>query len=202
MRQGNWKYVGVLLSASALVGFMPRAAAFTESLHAGEVDVSFFAPDWIWQRREANILFVARNGGDVPVTVDVTLHLPEDREDHFTYRGKASRTLEVSPGESVRGAFAGVLARDGVPCRSYVFRLDVRTHGETKTLDYSLKTIRGAVVGTSTAAIALPVIIAFAFTLVFALVLNRLAERGAWRVKGAPVTSSEDRPGWIDEVPS
>lgn len=189
------------LAAFVAMGCMPRAAAYTETVHLGDTAVSVFAPDWIWQRREVNLLFVVRNEGDAPIAPEVTLRLPEGLEEHFTFTGDAIQTVTVAPGESARGAFTGILAQDGVPCQRYDFQITVRAGDASETLHYPLKTIRGAVVGAGSAAIALPVIIALAFTLLFAFVLNAMGGPGAWLRLGSAVTAPEDRPGWIDEKP-
>ena len=66
---------------------------------------------------------------------------------------------------------------------------------------YELQTIRGAAVNPGKWALYLPVGVALLFCIVFAMVIRRFEERGAWKRVSVPLTEAGDAPAWVNEEP-
>lgn len=185
-----------------------NAAAFstTTDLGAG-VSVSVYAPDWIWQDRDINILVVARNTGPVPVTVRLELVWPEGRATCFKYADETEKTLEAAPGQTAREAFAGITALEHgpggqpIPLEHYRFVLLMRGNGQEKAIPYPLSTIRGAVVAPGALALYLPAGIALAWCVVFYIALARMSDPWAWFRRRAERGDWPAPPDWVHETP-
>lgn len=184
------------------------ASAFTGEARLGEITVTTYAPDWIWQDREINILLVARNSGPTSIPISVELKYPEGGAAGFSYKGDTLKTFEVAGVQTERQGFAGIVALehtpDGqpVPLGRYEFRLQVTAGPERAEVRYPVTTIRGAVVSPGAMAIYLPVGLSLAWCLVFYLVFTRWQGRGAWRRFSRSAVDRVECPEWVEEVPS
>lgn len=165
---------------AALIFFTLPARALTLSGELGDIRYSIFAPDWIWQQGEINILIVLENRGPLGREVAVRLRLPEASQD-FTYSGETGRSLRLRSGQLVRFALKGIEARGGRPLGSHEFSIRLSTGGRELSIAYRVRTIRGPLVSPGLWAIYLPVIIALSWCVLFILILPRYAVRGAWR---------------------
>jgi hypothetical protein len=192
----------VVCAAVLVVGLQGTAGAFETTQSVGPVLLSVYAPDWTWQKRDINILMVARNKGQEAATLSVELVLPVGQEDHFVYVGEKVKTLTAGPGEAVRAAFAGITAKDGVPTQQYVLALKIRAGDGDTTLEYPVQTIRGAAVNPGKWALYLPAGVALIWCAAFALALRRMSGAGAWRRSGPAVKTLPNQPGWVEDVDS
>ena len=182
----------VRIACVAVLLVFPFAAdALTESGQAGTVDFRVFAPDWTWQKRDVNVLAVFENRGAQTERVRLAIEFPSGKAGHFRYEGESEAELSVEPGQTVRHAFTGITACDGVPRQVYDFTLVVESGGAAARVVYPVRTIRGAVVNPGRWALYLPAGVAFLWSVVFALVLPRFAARGAWRTPGESVYGEE-----------
>jgi len=159
----------------------PRAAGFTEIRQLGTLSVTIYAPDWVWQKRDINILLIARNPSDLPVDWSVRLEFPEGEADHFDYAGTKEKSVHVPSLDTARTSFAGIVARDSVPTQTYDFRVYFTDGTNELSLTYPVRTVRGAAVSGGNWALYLPVGIALLWCLVFAVALRIMAAPGAWR---------------------
>jgi hypothetical protein len=188
--------------ASLLVsGIQPRANALTEGGRLGDLKFAVHAPDWTWQKRDINVLAVLENEGNAPAEVAVSFELPSGKEDHFEYDGERSVSVTVPAGETVRHAFTGIHARDGVPRQVYEFTLSVSYEDREERVAYPVRTIRGAAVSPGKWALFLPGGIALVWCIVFAGVVRRFAEPRAWRVPSNPLPEPEKVESWIEKQP-
>jgi len=182
-----------------------EARAFTETREFGAVSLTAYAPDWTWQKRDVNILLIARNQGTSSAEVAVALGLPPGQAGHFAYEGPLEHTLRIAPGETVLQAFAGITALDRdavanpVPRQTYTFLIEARGEGDRAAIAYPVTTIRGAAVEPGAWALYLPAALALLWCAVFALALVLMAQPGAWRQPGAMATQSPEAPAWIEE---
>lgn len=163
------------------------AVALTASGSAGGVAYTVYAPDWTWQKRDLNVLLVLQNPTGAAAEVSVELILPPENEGHFSYAGERAARVTLPPGGTLRHAFINITALDGVPLQTYDFALRIASGDEEARVAYPVRTIRGAAVSTGKWALFLPVGIALTWSILFALVLPRYAESGAWRKIGAPL---------------
>jgi len=183
------------------------ASAFTGEARLSEVTVTAYAPDWIWQDREINILLVARNAGSATVPVTVELQYPSDAAQFFAYKGETRKTMEVMAGGIGRQGFAGIIALehtpDGqrAPLGRYEFRLQVTAGPERAEIRYPVTTIRGAAVSPGAMAIYLPVGLALAWCAVFYAFLAWRQGRGAWRGFSSNALDRVESPEWVEEAP-
>jgi hypothetical protein len=193
-----------------MLGTAFPAAAFVQSGQLGETPFTVYAPDWTWQKRDINILVVFENPTEEPVERTVELVVPEEFRDYFGHKGAAgfdvevlTRTVTVPPNETARTAITGITALEGFPLQRYPLALQIAGEGgaQPQNVTFELQTIRGAVVNPGKWALYLPVAVALAFCLVFALLISRFAERGAWKRPSAPVTTTSDVPDWVDQEP-
>jgi len=159
----------------------PRAAAFTETHPLDTLSVTIYAPDWVWQKRDINILLIARNSSDQPVDWTVRLEFPKGQVDHFDYTGNKEKSVYVPPRGTGRASFAGIVARDGIPTQTYNFRMYFTNGTNTLSLTYPVQTVRGAAVSGGNWALYFPVGITLLWCLVFAAALRTMAAPGAWR---------------------
>lgn len=190
---------GVTLAVLVLAVCLPGGAfAFQQTYSLGNVDVAVYAPDWTWQKRDINILIVARNEGTQTEQISAALTLPEGKENDFSFAGEPVCTLVAAPKGIARAAFAGIAAKDGVPKQTYHFSIRLHAGNGDAVADYPVKTIRGAVVNSGNWALYLPAGVALAWCLAFAIALRRMAGPGAWRRAAEAIEPSADRPAWID----
>ena len=153
----------------------------TESID--DLTVTVYAPDWIWQKGAVNILVTIKNSGPREESIDLLLSPPESNADHFAIGPDAKEkiTLIVPAGESIRYAFTNIIALGDVERQTYDFSIDTTTDSHSRTIAYSLTTIRGPVVNTAQWAMFLPAILCAAWCIVFVIVLRRYTEPGAWK---------------------
>jgi len=171
-----------------IVLFFPVAASgLTERCEIDGVHITIYAPAWTWQRQNVNVLVVAENESAAPRSIQIELLAPAGKEANFEFNNATTLDLEVAPGETVRKAITDIYAKDGVPRQVYDFTFAIRGGGETVQIAYPLRTVRGAAVTSATWALYLPVIVALVWSVLFALILPRLASRGAWR-RAEPAT--------------
>ncbi len=193
-----------------LVGAALSAAALVESGELRESHFTVYAPDWTWQKQDINILAVFDNPTQDVVTHTVELVIPETFRGQFGHRGTASippdvltRSVTVPAGTTARTAITGVTALDGFPLQRYPLTLRVTQESTAAEVEvaYELQTIRGAAVNPGKWALYLPVGVALLFCIVFALVISRFADRGAWKRVSVPLTEAGDAPAWVNEEP-
>lgn len=193
-----------------VLGMAFPVAALVQSGELGKTQFTVYAPDWTWQKQDINILVVFENTSGEPVERTVELVVPEAFREHFGHRGGASippdalvRTVMVSANETARTAITGITALDGFPLQRYPMELRIAAdeEGQAREVMFELRTIRGAAVNPGKWALYLPVGVALAFCLVFALVISRFAAPGAWRRAGAPLTEPGGVPSWVHEEP-
>ncbi len=199
--------VSVLALLCAAILIPSTASAFTGEARLGDLSVTAYAPDWIWQDREINILLVARNAGSAPVSVSFELKYPEDGAGYFSLKDGMQRAVDVARGAIGRQGFAGIVALehtpDGrqAPLGLYEFRLQVSAGMERGEIRYPVTTIRGAAVSPGALAIYLPVGISLAWCVVFYWVLTRWQGRGAWRKYSTGALDLLVSPEWVEETP-
>ncbi len=179
--------VSVLLCVVAVLAVAAPARAFTVQREWGGVSVTVHAPDWTWQKRDINILLIARNPGDVSVAIPMRCVLPEGLEDHFTWDGNRELTLTALPGETARACFSGITALDGVPTGDYAFAITLGTGASAQGIEYPVRTIRGAAVNPGPWALYLPALLALLWCVVFAGALVYMGGWRAWREHGEPI---------------
>lgn len=187
--------------ALVLFALTPSAAGLTSTQTLDALKVSVYAPDWIWQKQNINILVVLENTGSEALDASLSLSLPPGKEDHFTYEGGEAATLTVPAGGRVRHAFTNITARDGVARQEYVFALTVQAGGGALEIPYPVRTVRGAAVSPGKWAAFLPAGIAAAWCLVFMVVMARFSERRAWATPGLPADEPEVLDAWITKQP-
>lgn len=185
-----------------LVASSLEAAALTESGTVGNVYFTVYAPDWTWQKQNVNVLFVLTNQAATPQDATVALELPQGKETHFKTPSPTESTAHIPSGETVRQALTNVFACDGVPLQTYDFSVSVRCGDSVARMAYPLSTIRGAAVSSAQWALFLPAIVALVWSLLFAVVMSRTAERHAWLTPSKPTAISEEREAWIDQTPT
>ena len=175
----------------------PQAAALEITEQVGPVECSVYAPDWTWQKRDINILFVLRNTGTETENVSLDLRPPKDLENHFTYSQVGDTSpypharVTVLPGETIRHAFTGITARDGVPRQTYDFSIRLRTDTHKQAVAYPVKTIRGAAVNPGKWALYLPIGIALAWSVAFVYALRKMGGPRAWLIVSEPLETDE-----------
>lgn len=190
----------ITLLCLALTLAAPLGHALTSTQEVGPLTWSVYAPDWTWQGKTANILVVVDNPTDDEVTADVHLTLPEGKEGDFEFKGDATVSLTIPPGESVRGAFTNIVAKGGVPLQTYAFTLSASCGGVSSTVDYPLKTIRGqAFSGSWVVALFVPAGFALAWCIAFAVALRGFDGAGAWKRVPEPVGEPENLEAWIND---
>lgn len=177
----------------ALIVLSLPAAALTERCEIDGVRLTIYAPDWTWQRQNVNVLFVAENPSGAARSIQIELTFPPGKEADFKIGNSDSLNIEVGGGETVRGAITDVYANDGVPRQVYAFEFRIRGGDQELRVPYSLRTIRGAAVGSARWALYLPVIVALVWSVVFALVLPRWSAAGAWRSPHAPLFADGEK---------
>ena len=187
----------------AVGGLAAHAHALTYSDEIGDVSFTIYAPDWTWQDRDVNILVVLENTGTGTENVEVRLVLPEGKEDHFGYDGPDMVRANLAPDTVVRRAFAGVLAKPGVPRQVYDLGLTIETGHGMAMATYPLRTVRGqAFSGDWWAPLFVPPIVALAWCAAFVIALRKFASPRAWRTNPPPVEEPETKEPWIDQMPT
>jgi len=182
--QTLWRGLGACALYLAAAG---SAHALEETGRVGGIEFAVYAPDWTWQKRDANVLVVLENTGRGAADAAVKLSLPAGKEHHFAYAGPETLAATLEPGEIVRKAFTQIRALSGVPRQTYSLELTFESDGTRVVVPYSLRTIRGAAVGVGTWAIVFPVVIAGVWCLVFFIALRLLAGPGAWLRTGKAI---------------
>ncbi|MFO7973743.1 MAG: hypothetical protein R6V12_03830 [Candidatus Hydrogenedentota bacterium] len=186
------------------------AAALVQSGELGKTEFTVYAPDWTWQKQDINILVVFENTTAEPVERKVELIVPEAYRDHFGHWGAASIPVDALVGAvtvpahaTARTAITGITALHGFPLQEYPLEVCIVAEEtpEERRIAFALQTIRGAAVNPGKWALYLPVGVALAFCLVFALVISRFAVPGAWKRASAPLTEPTDVPAWVHEEP-
>lgn len=192
----------VLCAVLAAVQWAMPARALEHSAQVGHIAFSVFAPDWTWQNRTVNVMFVLENTGTVDARVEVSMHLAEGHETDFQAEPKnLGRTVDVPAGGTVRAALKDILARPGVPRQVYPCTLSVESGGAVAQIPYPLRTIRGAAVSSARWAMYLPVATTLCWAVVIAVVMDWLSSRRAWLKPAPPISEPDERPAWIDESP-
>ncbi len=175
--------LGILLLAETAFGS-------TQVYEEGPLTLTVYAPDWIWQGQNINVLVVAEHDGESRTELNVALRLPEGLEDHFAYDGSLSQSMTAGPGERSRIAFANITALTGHPWQTYEFEL-IAADSQIR-IPFNVRTIRGPMLSEGKwAAILLPAGLAAAWCVVIALYLMRHARPGAWKTPSDPVFDSD-----------
>ncbi len=155
------------------------------------IKITLYAPDWIWQGQNINVLVVAEHDRNYRIRLGTHLFLPEGLEDHFAYDGETSQYVFVEPGERKRIAFVNIKALTGYPRQFYefefVFDHSVADGGLLVRIPFHVRTIRGPMVSEGKWAAILPAALAAAWCLVIAMYLKRHAIPGAWKTPGESV---------------
>ncbi|MFC2075511.1 hypothetical protein ACFLT7_00365 [candidate division KSB1 bacterium] len=167
-------------------GFGRSVQAVTQTIEEAGVSISLYGPDWIWQRRDVNILVVGRNRTDHTVQLELILRLPDASGDAFNYDGPERVDLILPPGETKRTAFTGLTASDGVPLDTYPLIVECKIDGKALVFDYPVKFIRGGVVRPGVWAVLAPAFLAGLWCILIVLYLSRIGRPGAWRKPGEP----------------
>ncbi|HEO71746.1 MAG TPA: hypothetical protein ENN80_10835 [Candidatus Hydrogenedentes bacterium] len=187
----------VHLLIASLLGLVAIPAAGLEySEGMADIKVSFFAPDWTWQRRDINILAVVRNEATEPQEVRVRLELPETNA--FEYEGPLEAGIHVLAGQTVRYAFTHIRAAGDAPLRVHEFALGAACNEHECRIVYPVRVIRGAAVSPGAWALYLPAGVALLWSAVFAFALVRFSAPKAWRVPGEPIQPPGEPETWID----
>ncbi len=182
------------LGALACLCLSCPAHAFTATTQIDTVTITAYAPDWIWQDREVNILLVAEDAAGKPIQGKVELFLPGEHPgtnataivEPFTCPGERTKSLEASAGKAAREAFAGIAAlsrtEEGkpIPLGLHDFCIRINTELGQAEIHYPVKTIRGAAVEPGPLALYLPAAIALAWCVLFFVVLTRMSAPKAW----------------------
>jgi hypothetical protein len=193
VQRGPLRGAGMVLFLACLL--CEYGEALEQRATVGAVEVSVYAPDWTWQKRDLNILFVLR---DAAAAVSIALVPPVGLEDHFTYGQVAAGgdypAVEVSvpPGETVREEFTGITSRDGVPLQTYNFGIALRAGDAASVIAYPAKTIRGAVVSPGKWTLYLPVGLALVWSVAFVWALRKMSVPGAWTTPSASLDDDEE----------
>ena len=200
-------HIDIYRTAAVIIGLSVLCActdvyAMTATDTLGGVTFTVFAPDWTWQKRDINVLVVLTNSGNKPERVTVELDLPAGKEDHFQVETPLTYELNIPAGKTVRHAFTNIHAQGGVPRQTYKFAIVLRSASAEVRLPYPLKTIRGAAVSPGAWAVIVPAGLAFAWCIVFAIAMRKLAGQGAWRTSGPSVDEPEETEPWIRAEPT
>lgn len=143
--------------------------------------VCVYAPDWTWQKENVNILLVFENNGAETIEAGARLEFPPGKEDHFALAGSAATAVTVSPGATVRAALTNIRALGHVPRQVYDLELVLTAGDRERRIAYPLRTIRGSAVSDAHWAVYGPVAATLLWSLLFAGVLRRYAQPGAWK---------------------
>ena len=150
----------------------------------GPVEVSLYAPDWVWQTQRVNILCVAENTSNQAVAFELRLPLPDPHP--FTAKSVAEPTgllkhAQIEPGATQRLAIVNLEARGDMALGSFPLRLVLACRGVSTTVDYPLATVRGPALPEREWMIWAMAGLAAVWTAVVVVVMGRLGAKGAWR---------------------
>jgi hypothetical protein len=192
----------ICLALGAALWYAVPANALEHSGQTGGITFSVFAPDWTWQNRAVNVMFVLENRGMQDAAVGIAMHLPKGHETDFQAAPEnLAHTVNVPVSGTIRAALTGILARPGVPRQVYPCTLSIKSNGAAAQIPYPLRTIRGAVVSSARWAMYLPVATALCWAVVMAVVMALLTSRRAWLDPVTPICEPKEKPGWIDLPP-
>ena len=170
------------------------ATATTLVVEENGIHVTVYAPGWIWQGQNVNVLVVLENTGNATAELELALRLPEGLEDHFEFSGPVAQSVTLNPKERKRIAFANIASRSGFPRQTYPFEILVSSGNQDLRsgfiIPYSIKTVRGAAVSEGLWAALLPAILAALWCLVLGGYLLRRAKPGAWKTPSDTVWSA------------
>ena len=121
----NTYVVCLLVLMSGLAGQPALGASGSLDVDGASVRWAMYAPEWIWQRQNINIVFVLENTSAAPTTVTAQLDFPQFNPRAFGFEGPRSQSVVLAPGERGRIVFANILARD-----EFALAVDVRTKEE------------------------------------------------------------------------
>jgi hypothetical protein len=187
------------LASMVLLTLLPTTAhAIAQPTQLGDLTMTIYAPEWTWQRERINVLVVINNPTNEERSVDLELELPRRAEDRFTYTGDPSATLHVGPNRSARHVFKDIVALGGVPRGDYAFTVRARTPEAIVGYQFSVKTVRGAAVSSSSLAALVPAALAALWCILIVLALRTYAAPGAWRTSPPPIDSPASAESWID----
>ncbi|MDP7639064.1 MAG: hypothetical protein QGG73_05045 [Candidatus Hydrogenedentes bacterium] len=193
--RATMKTRAVLIGVLGIVALAGTASASTQVHEEGPLRLTVYAPDWIWQGQNINVLVVVEHDGDGRADLNVALHLPKGLEDHFAYDGEDSQTISAGLEERQRIAFANIAALAGHPRQTYQFELVATDPGTSSgvafRIPFNLLTIRGPMVSEGTWAAVLPAGLAAVWCLVIAMYLARHAAPGAWKTSSEPLFSAD-----------
>ncbi len=193
MRQKKHIYIILLLLSGLLI--VSPCWAFHGNIKAGPIHAAFYAPDWTWQKAGAssemgadvNILGILENTSDIPVDASITLQLPPPESGFIIASAtRLTQVVSLQPRETRRMAFVQISALNRVKPGSYPFQIVMTASGERHSLNFSVRTIRGAVVSQSAWAKLVPAAISLGWCLVIGLALRRFMKPGMWREPYAP----------------
>ncbi|MBN1670937.1 MAG: hypothetical protein JXR37_07885 [Kiritimatiellae bacterium] len=181
----------------ALVSAVPRAGhAYNERVRVADVDVMVFAPDWIWQARDANVMVVAQNTGTEEAGIELSASCADEARPLFGLAQDKTATGKAPAGDKVRMALTGITPGADTPPAVYPFAIRIRVAGHEQKLDWPLKVIRGSLVEAGTWSLLLPALVCLLWSVALVAVLPRFAARGAWRTPGPPFDESTEE-GWF-----
>jgi hypothetical protein len=177
--------------------------ALTETKNLSDLNITVYAPDWIWQKNAINILVTIENTGTNSGDITLDLNLPAEYKGHFSFEDNVfnTQTLNISSGESVRYAFTNIEALGDVPRQTYPFEIVISLGETVATFDYPLTTIRGPVVSTATWAILLPGILCALWCIAFIIALRKFAAPDAWKTPSQLDHSETPPPPWVNDTP-
>ena len=156
------------------------ATALTVKREAAGATVTVYAPDWIWQGENVNVLFVIDNHGEGDLTASAHWSLPEALWPAKDIREKHTPSQTVKPGESRRLAITNVRVPPATPPGKLDSGFSVTVNGTDVEIAYPLRVVRGAAIDPSKAAAGYVwALIAATWCIVFLIVLPRFAKKGA-----------------------
>jgi hypothetical protein len=172
-----------ILLALLLLVVPPTTHALTHTESIGDVSMTVYAPDWIWQKSAVNILVTFKNSGSDNAEFRLRLHPPSGKETHFEFDAEImdEKSVVIPAGATTRYAFTNIVALDGVHLQTYDFVFHAERNNDAINIAYPLTTIRGPVVNTATWATLLPAGLCAAWCIVFVIALQRFATPGAWK---------------------
>ena len=175
------------------------AFAYTEAFSVGGSKVTVFAPDWIWQGQNVNIMFVAENKNTAEKKIDFRLSLPEENKKYFDLPGELSTSGDIPANGKLRLAITGIVPKRNIPLGKYSFFINISSDSLEEQIEYPLKVIRGSLVEAGIWSVLLPALIALLWGTSFCFVLPRFSRKGAWRKKSPPFAEYIEKKEWFNE---
>jgi len=187
--------VGVAIPLACL----SSAFAYSERVELGVVQTTVFAPDWIWQGQQVNVMAISENGGDSAQQVALSVTAPAEDVSQFGLPQDLSVGKTIEPGARQRVAITGIVPAKHAPLGVYRFGITVRVGQDERILEYPLKVIRGSLVEAGWWSVWLPALVCLVWSVSILVALSRFAEKGAWKRRGEPYTEQAAEERWFGD---